>query len=110
MELRMATELFDELRGEKEFLSVEQFKQWDEVRDLVDADVMDDVLLQELVAEVDPEGRGQLDFEQFLSLVDMVNEVYLLAEQELDIGELIDDEETEEDEGTAGLIGNLVRS
>lgn len=106
----MATELFDELRGEKEFLSVEQFKQWDEVRDLVDADVMDDVLLQELVAEVDPEGRGQLDFEQFLSLVDMVNEVYLLAEQELDIGELIDDEETEEDEGTAGLIGNLVRS
>lgn len=93
LELQMAKELFDDLKGADPHLSVKAFLQWDDIQDLLIDEVLDESDLKAIVAQVDERGSGVLGFNQFRELVDLVNEVSILMQSEYE------EDEEEYDEG-----------
>jgi len=69
----VARELFDELKGGDSKLSVAAFKSWSDVKDLVDNDLITSEALNEMILKVS-NGKKNLDFEQFFSLVSSLDE------------------------------------
>ena len=79
----MAQEAFDELRRGRPTLPLTEFLQWEDVRELVDGGQVSDANLKEIVAEVLGDGEAkkkagkvqqQLDFEQFYTMLTMIDE------------------------------------
>lgn len=97
LELKMAREQYDDLRGTSPKLTVQAFKQWEDIADMVSFDVLDDALLDQLISNVVSDTNADMDFEQFRALVDIVNDMYILLEQQVNEDDI--DEDFEDDFG-----------
>eukprot|EP01041_Mallomonas_annulata_P007472 gene7472-15292_t len=77
-EAAMRQEIFDELRGKKKTVSVKTFKAWDDVQDMLKENIIDMKTLDEAIKGVGAK-NGELDFVQFISLMDVVTEYAQIA-------------------------------
>lgn len=94
LEKTMATELYDELRGEDTFLSINTFLEWDDIKDVLEQGLIDLDTIGIILKEA---GVNQpwLTFDQFFEVVDLVNQVSIMFEGDgLGLG---DDDEDEDD-------------
>lgn len=74
-EREMAKEMFDVLRGDDEELSVEDFMEWDDIKDVLEAGVIDAGTMALIVESIGV--KKSMSFEQWLDTVELVNEVQL---------------------------------
>jgi hypothetical protein len=93
LELQMAREQYDTLRGDGPLLRTSQFLSWDEIVDVLDSGIIDRETM-EIILNESGVGGEFMTFEQYFEVVDLVNQVSLALEEE------------EEDEGE-GHEGNV---
>jgi len=94
LELQMAREQYDTLRGDSgPLLRTSQFLSWDEIVDVLDSGIIDRETM-EIILNESGVGGEFMTFEQYFEVVDLVNQVSLALEEE------------EEDEGE-GHEGNV---
>jgi hypothetical protein len=79
LEMDMAQDLYDELRGDDILLSVEKFLAWDDIQDVLSRGFIDDETMTTIITEVGVSG-GLMTFEQFYEMVDLVNQVSIALE------------------------------
>ena len=77
-EREMAREMFDMLRGEGETLSVEEFLEWDDIKDVLEAGIIDADTMTLIVKSIGV--KDSMTFEQWLDTVELVNQVQLTLE------------------------------
>lgn len=77
-EREMAREMFDMLRGEGEKLSVEEFLEWDDIKDVLEAGIIDADTMTLIVESIGV--KDSMTFEQWLDTVELVNQVQLTLE------------------------------
>ena len=116
LEQRMAKQLFDDLRGDDPLLTKEKFIKWDDIDELLSRGAFDGETLEIIYTECGISGEN-LNYDQFLEVVDLVNQVSAVLDQDLqsvlntDIETEIIDDDTEiigiedEDEDYLGLPG-----
>lgn len=75
-------ELFDELRGKQDKVSVKDFIAWDEVQSLLDDEYLDMESLEVLLETVGSSKVGQLDYEQFSDLLGIIEDTVENMESE----------------------------
>ena len=88
-------ELFDELRGKNDHVSVAAFKAWDDVKALTEAGLMSDAALDDAITNV-LAGKKQIDFEHFVELINQLDELSDETEDVYDEADE-DDEDVEDD-------------
>ena len=90
MEIEMAAEAFDHLRGDSPLLSVEVFLNWSEIKDVLDKGYIDMETIEIILLEVGVEHNvflRSMSFPQFVEVVDLVNQISIALEQERDFGD-----------------------
>lgn len=97
----LTLELFDELRGKAEKVSVKDFIAWDEVQQLLQDEYLDMESLEALLQTVGSSPQGQLDFEQFSDLLGIIEDTVETMENEDMEGE--DRDGTNIDSSDSGL-------
>ena len=82
LELQMAREQYDTLRGDSgPLLRTSQFLSWDEIVDVLDSGIIDRETMEIILKESGVAGEF-MTFEQYFEVVDLVNEVSLALEEE----------------------------
>ena len=112
LELKMARQLFDDLKGDDPLLSKEKFVVWEDIDELLSRGAFDGETLEIIYTECGVSG-ADISFEQFIEIVDLVNQVSAVLDQDLqsvlnaDIDTVIVDDDTEdiEDDLDLGLPG-----
>ena len=72
----VAQELFDELRGKSDKVSVAALKEWEDVKEMIASKVMSSVDLDEAIKSI-AGAKKSLDFEQFYRLVELLDDFYI---------------------------------
>jgi len=81
LEMAMAQELFDELRGGDERLSIEKFMAWDDIQDVLGNGVIDEETMTYILEECDVKGKS-MNLAEWMAVVDLINEVELTLQEE----------------------------
>ena len=109
LERRMARNLFDDLRGTDPLLTRDKFIKWEDIVELLSRGVFDGETLEVIYTECRVKGND-INFEQFLEIVDLVNQVAAVLDQDLQSilnsdmeTEIIDDDTMEEDDNFGDL-------
>ena len=92
-EREMAREMYDMLRGEDKYLSLDKFFEWDDIKDIIDMGVIDPETMALIIEAVQGKQSSIMDtltFEQWLEAVDLVNQVQLTLENETEGADLWD--------------------
>ena len=82
-EREMAREMYDMLRGEDNYLSLDKFFEWDDIKDVIDMGVIDPETMALIIEAVQGKQSSIMDtltFEQWLEAVELVNQVQLTLE------------------------------
>lgn len=80
--LSMQEALWDELRGENEYVTKDVLKNWDEIQDFKDRGIMDDYTLDIIMKEVGLQSNeNELSFAQCIEAIDLINSVALALDQ-----------------------------
>lgn len=90
-------EIFDELRGKAKSLSVKKLMEWDEVKEIVDNEILSEKEIKSIISKYVGKSN-EINFEQFSQIIDEVDESASEEmeddeEEDIDSNE-IDDEET----------------
>ena len=64
--------IFDDLKGKDQFLSVQTFKEWDDMADLVEKGSIKRSTLERAIVKVGAYENGKLTYEQFIKLIDII--------------------------------------
>lgn len=106
LEISMAKELYDELRGEDALLTREKFTKWEDIAELLSKGAFDSETLDIIYKECHVLG-DVISFDQFLEIVELVNQVSAVLDQDLQavISDNLETEimENDEDERDLGL-------
>lgn len=103
LEVKMAKQTYELLRDSSEIsLSKNSFKKWEDISDLLGSGAFDDETLEIIYKECGVVGDS-ITFDQFLEIVDLVNQVAAVLDQDMQevLGENLESElvdETEVDE------------
>ena len=89
----VAKELFDQLRGKDKMVSVAAFMAWEDLKDMIEEEVVTKEQIKDILSMAS-DGKKQLDFEQFYSVVTKLDEI---AEDSIEEGDEGDDELDEEE-------------
>ena len=107
LERRMAEQLYNDLKGDDSLLTKEKFIKWEDIDELLSRGAFDGETLEIIYTECGVSGEN-INFEQFLEVVDLVNQVSAVLDQDIQ-SVLNDDLETEiiddEDDTDQGLPG-----
>jgi hypothetical protein len=79
----VAQELYDDLRGSKDQVSLSAFKSWADVKDLLEDELITEDQFDEIITDVLGGGK-QLNFEQFYELITRLDELAEAPEDEED--------------------------
>eukprot|EP01036_Dinobryon_divergens_P029673 gene29673-38802_t len=106
-------ELYNALKGSAKSLSVKKFKEWEDVKDLVDAGLLSDSTLSLLVTEVVGKNKD-ISFNQFWELVKVIDQAAEISSNEKgdqgnDNDDDDDDEEGDEEEPTEEEIEQMTK-
>ena len=89
----VAKELFDQLRGKDKMVSVAAFMAWEDLKDMIEEEVVTKEQIKDILSMAS-DGKKNLDFEQFYSVVTKLDEI---AEDSIEEGDEGDDELDEEE-------------
>ena len=92
-------EIFDELRGNKPLLSVQDLKDWGDIQDMIANNVIDPSYLEGAIQEVTGKPKGKavtITFEQFVEVVDMLQDA--MEGMTTDLDEFDENDDFEDDE------------
>ena len=90
-------ELFDELRGKNDQVSISAFKAWDDVKALTEAGLMSEAALNDAITSV-LAGKKQINFENFVELINQLDELSDETEEVFDEADDDEDVDTKEDD------------
>ena len=80
--LSMQETLWNELRGDNEYVTKDTLKYWDEIQDFKDRGLMDDYILDVIFKEVGLQlNENELSFAQCIEAIDLINSVALALDQ-----------------------------
>jgi hypothetical protein len=91
----VAKELFDQLRGKDKKVSVAAFMAWDDLKDMIEEEVVTKEQISDILAMA-ADSKKQLDFEQFYSVVTQLDEIAEDSIEEGDDDDMDDEEELQE--------------
>ena len=102
MNSEQLTEIYNDLKGKDKDLSMQKFREWDEIRDLLAENLVSEDTLKATIEDVCGRKIGQvktIDAAQFISIVSELEEAMESAEMEkLDLEEEEEEEEEDDDE------------
>ena len=93
LEQEIAKEEYDILRGNLPVLVRNQLMDWEDVADVIELGIIDRDGINSIIESAGVSGE-EINFEEFLRIVDMINEISLILEGENFLLEPSDEEET----------------
>mmetsp|Transcript_8705 Transcript_8705/g.12970 ORF Transcript_8705/g.12970 Transcript_8705/m.12970 type:complete len:186 (+) Transcript_8705:1229-1786(+) len=94
LEKSMAEELYNGLKKSNQLLLVEEFLEWDDIKDVLSRGFVDGDTMQVIFSEAGVT-NGVMTFDQFYEVVDLVNQVSMALE---DSGDFLTDEDDDDEE------------
>eukprot|EP01041_Mallomonas_annulata_P012805 gene12805-26999_t len=73
-EMEIKRNLFNEMRGKSQTVSVRKFMAWEDVQDMMKEGIIDKTDIKEAITAVGADKTGEFTFEQFSELVDVLSE------------------------------------
>lgn len=102
-------EVYDELRGKREFLTLAQFKGWEDIQDLYKEELLNDELISQCCQELQIKNQQSITLSQFRLLLDKIEEMIQDEEEDEDQNaeEGNDEGESEDDEEDTNVIDGV---
>ena len=114
-ELEVATEIYDDLRGQDSVLSTVAFQEWDEMVELIDSGALKPSTLARALKKVGSLDSGEVTLRQFLDVMSAIEgaiepDALSVDDDEFDDDDDKDDEEEEEEQRALELFRKLLSS
>lgn len=88
----MSLELYDLLRGDNEYLSIAEFLEWDDIKEVLDRDTVDIPTLNAIFDEIGIKDHV-ITYNQFIEVVELINQIEISLEFDELEDEMIEDDD-----------------